>query len=155
MASLKERSVWPVTLLLLGGVYSSACVHREPAESLPRSTTPSGAPSSDPVSRQPGGRSGNLPTNSFAIYGLSRGKGVPTEASEAILRVGKLVEDDQKRGVSVTVKTTRIGLEGETRVCVEYKDPVDAARAFESAKMIVRGIDLVNLVAEPCATPAP
>lgn len=94
-------------------------------------------------------------THSFAISGLSRGKGVPPEAREALRQVRELVEADQNRGVSVSVETTRIGIEGETRVCVEYKDPEDGTRAYERAKVIVKGVDLVNLVAEPCATPAP
>jgi hypothetical protein len=102
-----------------------------------------------------GGDSGKRSTNSFAIYALSRGKGVPPEAREALRRVRELVETDQSRGVTVSVETTRIGIEGETRVCVDYKDPEDGTRAYERAKVIVKGVDLVNLVAEPCATPAP
>jgi len=80
---------------------------------------------------------------------------VPPEAREALRRVRELVETDQNRGVSVSVETTRIGIEGEARVCVEYKDPGDGTRAYERARVIVKGVDLVNLVAEPCATPAP
>jgi hypothetical protein len=56
--------------------------------------------------------------------------------------------------VRVTVETTRIGIEGEQRMCVEYEDPTDGARAWERASAIVKGVDLVNLVAEPCASPA-
>jgi hypothetical protein len=88
--------------------------------------------------------------NSFTVYALSRGKGVPREAREALGSVRKLVEADRSRGVKVTLETTRIGLEGETRLCAAYQDPKDAAAAFERAKALVRGIDLVNLVAGPC-----
>jgi hypothetical protein len=91
---------------------------------------------------------------SFAVYSLSRGKGVPPEAREALEQVTNLVESDRKRGVRLTVETTRIGLEGEKRMCVEYEDPRDGARAWERASAIVKGVDLVNLVAEPCVSPA-
>jgi hypothetical protein len=105
-----------------------------------------------PPQQAPSPDVGNI--NSFAIYALSRARGVPPEAREALRQVQELVETDQKRGVSVTLETTRIGIEGETRVCVEYRDPGDGTRAYERAKEIVQGVDLVNLVAEPCADPA-
>jgi len=85
---------------------------------------------------------------------LSRGTGVPPEAREALEQVTNLVESDRTRGLRLTVETTRIGLEGEKRMCVEYEDPADGARAWERASAIVKGVDLVNLVAEPCASPA-
>ena len=64
------------------------------------------------------------------------------------------MESDRKRGVQVTIQTSYIGLEGEKRLCAEYEDPRDGTRAWERAGAIVKGVDLVNLVAEPCASPA-
>jgi hypothetical protein len=75
---------------------------------------------------------------------------VPAEAREALEQVTNLVESDRQRGVKVTFETTRIGLEGEQRLCAEYEDPAERARAWERASAIVKGVDLVNLVAEPC-----
>ena len=80
---------------------------------------------------------------------------MPPEAQEALRQVREMVEADQKQGMNVSVETTRIGIEGETRLCVEYKDSGEGARAYKRAEAIVRGVDLVNLVAEPCAIPAP
>lgn len=88
----------------------------------------------------------------FAIYALSRGTGVPLQAREVLRKVRELVEADRNRGVSVSIESTRIGLEGETRMCVEYKNPKNAVRAYERATALVKGIDLVNLVAESCAS---
>jgi hypothetical protein len=85
---------------------------------------------------------------------LSRGTGVPPKAREALEQVTSFVELDRKRGVRVSVETARVGLEGEKRVCVAYEDSRDGARAWERASAIVKGVDLVNLVAEPCASPA-
>ena len=87
----------------------------------------------------------------FAVYALSRGRGVPPAAREALRKVRALVEKDQKRGIGVTMETTRIGIEGETRMCIDYKKAAEGRRAYDRARAIVKGIDLVNLVAEPCA----
>ena len=97
--------------------------------------------------------SSNAPRSvkSFAVYALSRGRGVPPQAREALRKVRALVEQDQKRGISVTIETTRIGIEGETRMCIDYKNGADGTRAYDRVRAIVKGIDLVNLVAEPCA----
>ncbi len=78
---------------------------------------------------------------------------MPPEASEAQLKVQKLAEADRDRGVSVSVSTTRIGIEGERKLCVAYRDPRNTARALERARVIVTGVDLVNLVVEPCTPP--
>ena len=88
---------------------------------------------------------------SFAVYTLSRGNGVTAEAREALKKVEQVLESDRARGVSVRVDKTRIGLEGETRLCAAYDDRLAGARAYERVKEIVHGVDLVNLVIEPCA----
>jgi hypothetical protein len=94
------------------------------------------------------------PVTSFAVYALSRGKGVPPEAREAQQRVVALAEESRKRGVKVTVTTTRIGIEGETRVCFAYEDPKDGARDYERARDLVKDVDLVNLKVESCGDAA-
>jgi hypothetical protein len=75
---------------------------------------------------------------------------VPAAAREALEQVTKLVESDRKRGTNVTFATTRNGLEGEQRLCAEYEDAREGTRAWEAAGAIVKGVDLVNLVAAPC-----
>jgi hypothetical protein len=87
---------------------------------------------------------------SFAVYALSRGKGVPPEARRALDEVQDLIDEDRRRGVAVESRRTRIGLEGETRLCVEYEDPAPAKKAQRRARDIVEGVDLVNLVVGPC-----
>lgn len=89
-------------------------------------------------------------SRSFAVYTLSRGKGVPPEAREALRKVREMLEDDRSRGLGVRVQSTRIGIEGETRLCAEYQDAKTAVQAIERARAIVKGVDLTNLVIEPC-----
>ncbi len=75
---------------------------------------------------------------------------MPPAAREVLEQVTSLVEEDRKRGVKVTSEITYIGLEGEKRLCAEYEDPKEGTRAWERAGAIAGGVDLVNLVAEPC-----
>jgi hypothetical protein len=91
---------------------------------------------------------------SFAVFALSRGKGVPPEARDVLHKVAEMAEADERRGVRVVTRRTRIGLEGETRLCVEYQSAADARRGLEQVGKIVKDVDLVNLVPGPCAEPA-
>jgi hypothetical protein len=93
------------------------------------------------------------PFRSFALYVLSRGKGVPDEAWEALGEVRELAEADREKGIAVTIRVERIGLEGERRLCVEYQDEERARRAHERARAVVEGIDLTRLVIEACDEP--
>lgn len=130
MAGLLRGSLVPVLAFLLSGFCLAACA-REPG---PTTSEPPSTPA----------------VTSFAVYTLSRGAGVPAEAREALEQVTNLVDADRKRGVKVTSETTYIGLEGERRLCAEYEDPKEGTRAWERAGAIVKGVDLVNLAAEPC-----
>jgi hypothetical protein len=88
---------------------------------------------------------------SFAVFALSRGKGVPAEAREVLRKVAELADADKRRGVGVETRRTRIGLEGETRLCVEYQSAAEARRGLERVEKLVKDVDLVNLVRGPCA----
>lgn len=86
----------------------------------------------------------------FGVYALSRGKGVPEEAREAMKAVAAIVEADRERGIAVRSERTRLGLEGETRLCIEYDDEDAAAAALRSISEAVEGVDLMNLEVESC-----
>jgi hypothetical protein len=87
----------------------------------------------------------------FAVYVLSRGKGVPPAADEALRKVQDLLEADRKRGIELKFEMKSIGIEGEMRLCAEYVRAEDAQRTFDKAKAIVKGVELTNLVVESCA----
>ena len=93
------------------------------------------------------------PFRSFALYVLSRGKGVPDEAWEALGKVRALAETDREKGVAVTIQEKRIGLEGERRLCIEYEERKEARRAYGRAKALVEGVDLARIEIETCAEP--
>ncbi len=141
--------------LFMLSVFVSGC-GREPATAPAPATTSTTATTAVPAAPRSPSRSNRAkPIKSFTVYTLSRGTGVPPEARDVLEQVTNLVEADRKRGVKVTIQTARIGIEGEQRLCAEYEDAQEGARAFERARAIAAGVDLVHLVAEPCGAPAP
>jgi hypothetical protein len=106
----------------------------------------------NPVTERPAGASSE--PQSFALYALSRGKGVPEGASAVLAGAGKVIEDLQARGARITVTKERIGLEGETRLCATFADESVAEEALERVRRLVSGVDLVNLTEEPCGAKA-
>jgi hypothetical protein len=133
---------------------SSGGVSKQPSPpSGPVSKQPP-RPTPPPKPEQPGGGRGGSAAQSFSVYALSRGSGVPPAAREAQQKVQALVESDRSRGVDVNVQATRIGLEGERKLCVTYADAQEAARALEQVRAMVQGVDLVNVVVEPCGPPS-
>jgi len=95
-------------------------------------------------------RAAETPTAEFAVYALSRGKGVPEATRGAFRKARTLLEGAKQRGDVIRLKEARIGLEGETRLCVEAKD-VAAARALQrELHAIAEGVELFNVVVEPC-----
>jgi hypothetical protein len=66
-------------------------------------------------------------------------------------RVRGLLEEARQRGDVLSLVQTRIGLEGETRLCATFATPDAARDAWVQARRFVEGADLVNLVIEPCA----
>jgi len=91
---------------------------------------------------------------SFALYTLSRGKGVPEGASAVLAGAEKMIEDLKARGAQITVTKERIGLEGETRLCATFADESLAEEALARVQRLVSGVDLVNLTEEPCGAKA-
>lgn len=87
---------------------------------------------------------------SITLYALSRGKGVPPEARKAIQAARHLFQEGQETGEVLSVTQTRIGLEGETRLCAELKDAQASKAMQDRIRPLVEGVDLVNVTVEPC-----
>ncbi len=88
---------------------------------------------------------------SFAVYALSRGSGVPEGARSALDAVRGWLEDASARGIAIRVEQSRIGLEGEMRLCAEFEDPNEFRALRERVRARVAGIALVDFREEPCA----
>ncbi len=95
-------------------------------------------------------RAADKSTAEFAVYALSRGKGVPEPTRGALRKAHTLLEGAKQRGEVKWLKETRIGLEGETRLCVEAKDVAAARALLRELRTIGEKVELFNVVVEPC-----
>ena len=87
----------------------------------------------------------------FALYALSRGKGVPEPTRDALEKATSLLEDAKQDGDVLSLSKTRIGLDGETRLCVQAKDAASARALQEEVWSIAGDADLFDVVEEPCS----
>ena len=88
---------------------------------------------------------------SFAVYALSRGQGVPESTRSAWQTIWTMLEDARREGKVARLQQTRIGLEGEVRLCAEFSDPARGREMLERAREIGKGVELLNVTEEPCS----
>jgi hypothetical protein len=102
------------------------------------------------TSSAPGERQ-NTSASSFALYALSRGKGVPERTRAVFQKARQMLEEAKQQGKVVQLVQTRIGLEGETRLCAEFADPNTARDMFEKIRQLAKDVELLNVIKESCA----
>lgn len=81
---------------------------------------------------------------------LSRGKGVPEEARVAYRDIRASMEAQRAAYAVTDLRSQRIGLEGETRLCIEFRSQRDADAALAELRKRVSGIDLLQVAEAPC-----
>jgi hypothetical protein len=96
-------------------------------------------------------RTASTDSMSFAVSALSRGRGVPPPTRAAWQAVWTMLEDARREGKVTRLQQTRIGLEGEVRLCAEFADPAHARELLARARQIVEGVELINVVEAPCS----
>ncbi len=104
-----------------------------------------------PIRTSGGERAAQAGSASFAVYALSRGRGVPEPTRSAWQTVWTMLEDARREGKVARLQQTRIGLEGEVRLCAEFSDPGRGREMLERARGIGKGVELLNIVEEPCS----
>ena len=87
---------------------------------------------------------------SFSIYTLSRGRGVPPDAKRALQQTRDILSELRATGIVFEATETRIGLEGELRLCVAFSDRAEANEAWLKIKAVTDAIDLVNIEFGDC-----
>jgi hypothetical protein len=130
---MKPRRSWQLSCLVLLGAYAITAGHAIPV----------GADSQE--------QSDRAPTTSFALYTLSRGRGVPEPTRKAWHAAWAVLEDARRDGKVVRLEQERIGLEGEMRLCVVFDNAKAAREMLGRVRSIVIGVELLNLMEEPCS----
>jgi hypothetical protein len=102
----------------------------------------------------PGGDTGApgavLELQSFALYALSRGRGLSEGGQRAIVDFRELLRTIKAEGHAVEVSDQRIGIEGETKICASFASPELAGKAWMQMQRSLGGADLVQLKPEKC-----
>ncbi|MCP1926409.1 hypothetical protein [Bradyrhizobium elkanii] len=91
-----------------------------------------------------------LELQSFAVYALSRGKGLSEDGRKALDGFRQLLREMKAEGQVVEVSDARIGIEGETRVCAKFASSELAGKAWTQLQQLSAGADLVQLKPEKC-----
>ena len=86
----------------------------------------------------------------LTINALSRGKGVPAETRDAFAQIRTLLEQQQANASVAEVQVQRIGLEGESRLCVEFRSRSDAQATLARIRTLSTGVDLLEVVETHC-----
>ena len=145
--------------LLAALAFAAACERAPPpvaATPRPVATTPTPAASPRPARRpvvamqQAPAASGATPAPTLAVYALSRGKGVPDEARATLKDIRALLDAARQDGRVTDMASTRIGIEGETRLCVEFRDAAAADALGAEVRAAARDVELLNVVEERC-----
>jgi hypothetical protein len=89
-------------------------------------------------------------SRSFAVYALSRGRGVPEGARKTLTKFRNLLEKAKNAGEVVQVSEQRIGLEGETKICAEFRSPEFAKKALSEIHYIAGDQELIDIRTERC-----
>lgn len=92
-------------------------------------------------------------TSGCALYALSRGKGVPDAARNRYEAAREQIKRAQADGLVSRFEESRFGLEGEMCLCVEFADAQEAEDLIRRLRSMVDGVDLLNLIEEPCEKP--
>lgn len=88
--------------------------------------------------------------SAVSITVLSRGSGVPAAAVNVLSQVREMLTGYQNAGSALQMSETRIGLEGERRLCAVFADPALADAAWQRIRQIAAGVDLVDISQRPC-----
>ncbi len=92
-----------------------------------------------------------MTSRGFTVLALSRGSGVPKSTVDGFAKIMALLHEARQAGANIQIATDKIGLEGETRLCVDFTDPTLGGRLFTQANALTQGLELINITNEPCS----
>lgn len=91
-----------------------------------------------------------MTSRGFTVLALSRGSGVPKSTVDGFVKIMALLQDARQAGANIQIATDKIGLEGETRLCVDLTDPNLGGKLFTQINELTQGLELINVINEPC-----
>lgn len=123
------------------------------AQAPPAQTTvpPSPAPAPERPAASAPAEAAQTSQTSIAVTTLSKGRGVPEPTRASYQRVRALLEDKQRAAQLSELAVKRMGLEGETRLCAEFRDPAQARAALAEIRKLTDGVELINVEPAPCS----
>ena len=101
----------------------------------------------------PATQTGDAPPATLTVTMLSRGKGVPEATRTAYNDIRALLERQRSADSVTDMRTQRIGLEGETRLCAEFRSAKDAQAALYEIRQRAAGVELLDVSDAPCPSP--
>jgi len=87
---------------------------------------------------------------SITVTILSRGRGVPERTREVYDQIRTLLKKQQEQGIVTDISVQRIGLEGESLLCAQFRDGAEARATLEKIRKLAADVELLNIVEEPC-----
>ena len=84
---------------------------------------------------------------------LSRGKGVPDDARAAYKDIHAQLETQREAAAVTDLRVQRIGLEGEARLCADFRSERDARAALDDIRKRTEGVELLDVAIAPCPSP--
>ncbi len=87
---------------------------------------------------------------SFAVYVLSIGRGVPEETYETYQSVKSQLQQMRDQKLVSLLLESRIGIEGERRLCVAFTDATVARNTWIDVCETLLDVPLINLEIEEC-----
>jgi hypothetical protein len=104
----------------------------------------------EPPAAAPSPPASDVQPTQIVVTMLSRGKGVPTETRDAYKQIRYVLEQQQANANVTVLQASRIGLEGETRLCAEFRNREDAQPALAQIRKLAAGVDLLDVAEAPC-----
>lgn len=92
-----------------------------------------------------------LTNPTIEVLALSRGRGVPEAARETLEDISTIVDSAIESGVVVSVTRETIGLEGETRLCIVFRDRSALASLGGEMRELAQDVDLLQVNENNCS----
>lgn len=85
---------------------------------------------------------------SIEILAMSRGRGVPETTRNTLQAIAAAADSALESGSVLSVNQVTIGLEGETRLCIVFRDQSALAALDEEIRKLAVGVDLLQVRVE-------